>query len=163
MSNLTKTNLAIAIILLFWLISSNVTKNDSTFSGCNILSKTLAEININHLQDKVSEASSKKEEKRLLFTGEISAYTAGVESTGKSPGHPAYGITASGEMVRDGIVAADTSILPFGTRIHIEGLGVFVVKDTGGYIKGNRIDVYMESYSAAIKFGRQERKVYVYL
>ena len=77
------------------------------------------------------------------FIAECTAYTAGYESTGKTPDHPAYGITASGRKVSEGMIAADTSVLPFGTKVWIEGLGVFVVEDTGGDIKGNRIDIYM--------------------
>lgn len=92
---------------------------------------------------------------------ECTAYTAGYESCGKLPNDPAYGITANGNKVRKGIVAADTSILPFGTKVYIEGLGVFVVDDTGGDIKGNRIDIYMEDMSAAINFGRQYRKLII--
>lgn len=95
------------------------------------------------------------------FTAECTAYTAGYESTGKTPDHPAYGITASGSKVRQGIIAADTSVLPFGTKVWIEGLGVYVVEDTGGDIVGNRIDIYMDDLDQAVKFGRQERKVIV--
>ena len=59
------------------------------------------------------------------------------------------------------MIAADTSVLPFGTKVWIEGLGVFVVEDTGGDIKGNRIDIYMNDLDEAVKFGRQERRVIV--
>ncbi len=100
--------------------------------------------------------------KEFLFIGNVSAYTAGVESTGKSPSHPQYGLTASGERVRRGIVAADTRILPFGTKIHIEGYGDFVVKDTGDAVEGNCIDIYMEDVGEAIRFGRRNLKVYIY-
>lgn len=95
------------------------------------------------------------------FIAECTAYTAGYESTGKTPDHPAYGITASGRKVSEGMIAADTSVLPFGTKVWIEGLGVFVVEDTGGDIKGNRIDIYMNDLDEAVKFGRQERRVIV--
>ncbi len=95
------------------------------------------------------------------FVAECTAYTAGYESTGKTPDNPAYGITASGRKVREGMIAADTSVLPFGTKVWIEGLGVFVVEDTGGAIVGNRIDIYMDSLDEAVEFGRQSRKVII--
>lgn len=95
------------------------------------------------------------------FLGEITAYTAGYESCGKLPTHPAYGITANGNKVKKGIIAVDTRVLPFGSKVYIEGLGVFTADDTGGDIKGNRIDIYMENLDDAIKFGRQYRKVIV--
>ena len=97
----------------------------------------------------------------VSFNGEITAYTAGYESCGKLPSHPAYGITANGNKVKKGIVAVDTRVLPFGSIIYIEGVGVFTADDTGGDIKGNRIDIYMENLDDAIKFGRQFKKVYV--
>lgn len=95
------------------------------------------------------------------FTADVSAYTAGFESCGKMPEHPAYGITANGNKVRKGIIAADTNVLPFGTKVYIEGLGIFVVDDTGSAIKGNRIDIYMDNVDEAVKFGRQNRKLVV--
>ena len=95
------------------------------------------------------------------FIGEITAYTAGYESCGKLPTHPAYGITANGNKVKKGIIAVDTRVLPFGSIIYIEDIGIFTADDTGGDIKGNRIDIYMENLDDAIKFGRQYRKVIV--
>ena len=95
------------------------------------------------------------------FTADVSAYTAGYESCGKLPSHPAYGITANGNKVRKGIIAADTNILPFGTKVYIEDLGIFIVDDTGSAIKGNRIDIYMDSLDEAVKFGRQNKKLII--
>lgn len=60
---------------------------------------------------------------------------------------------ASGERLRQGVsVAADTSVLPFGTEILIDG-HTYVVQDVGGAIRGNRIDVYFENHSDALAFG----------
>ena len=95
------------------------------------------------------------------FNAEITAYTAGYESCGKLPNNPAYGITANGNKVRKGIIAADINVLPFGTKVYIEDLGIFIVDDTGSDIKGNRIDVYMDNLDDAVKFGRQNRKLIV--
>lgn len=100
-------------------------------------------------------------EKVQSFTADVSAYTAGYESCGKLPSHPAYGITANGNKVRKGIIAADTNVLPFGTKVYIEDLGIFVVDDTGSAIKGNRIDIYMDNLDEAVKFGRQNKKLII--
>ncbi|OBZ09306.1 3D domain-containing protein [Bacillus sp. FJAT-26390] len=75
-------------------------------------------------------------------------YTAGVESTGKRPGHPLYGITYSGVKVRRdqvSTIAADTKLFPIGTLLYIPGYGYGVVADTGSAIKGKRIDLYFET------------------
>lgn len=69
------------------------------------------------------------------------------------------GKTASGEMVRSGIVAADPRVFPIGSVIYIEGMGTFVVKDTGANIKGNRLDIWMSSSQLALRFGRKSVQV----
>ena len=90
------------------------------------------------------------------------AYTAGPESTGKSPGMPGYGITASGMRVRHGVVAVDPRVIPLGTRLYVEGYGYSIAADTGGSaISGYRIDLYMEKVADAYRWGRRTVKVYV--
>jgi 3D (Asp-Asp-Asp) domain-containing protein len=74
------------------------------------------------------------------------------------------GRTASGENVRQGFVAADPRVLPLGTLVHIQAgryTGVYKVADTGGAIKGRKIDIYVPSYQEAKSFGRQRIKVKV--
>ena len=84
----------------------------------------------------------------------LTAYTAGPESTGKSPGHPAYGITSSGARAVEGVtIAVDPSVIPIGSRVYIEGMGYFVAQDTGRAIKGKRIDVFMNDLEEALQFG----------
>lgn len=69
--------------------------------------------------------------------------------------------TASGAFAQEGItVAADPSVLPYGTKIYIEGLGVRVVQDCGGGVKGDRLDVYFNNHSDALEYGRQQRAVW---
>ena len=92
---------------------------------------------------------------------EITAYSEHYESCGKHPGEPGYGITASGEKVREGIVAADTRVLPMHSIIEIEGYGRFEVKDTGSAIKGNKLDLYLPSHKSALKWGRKTLKVHI--
>ncbi|WP_082415925.1 LysM peptidoglycan-binding domain-containing protein [Numidum massiliense] len=96
-----------------------------------------------------------------VFT--LTAYTAGPESTGKSPGDPDYGITASGARVQEGVtIAADPSVIPMGSVVYIEGIGRRVVQDVGGAIKGNRIDVYIPDLGTAQQFGvKSGVKVYL--
>lgn len=90
-----------------------------------------------------------------------SAYDLSYESCGKNPGDKYYGITASGTKVRPGVVAVDTRVIPFGTKLKIEGFGdrIFMAEDRGGAIKGNKIDIFMES--GVYEFGRRNLKVYI--
>lgn len=73
------------------------------------------------------------------------------------------GFTASGVYVRKGIVAGDPRVLPLGSVIDIryddEVLSEYRVMDTGGKVKGYKVDIWMESCDAAIAFGRREVRV----
>jgi rare lipoprotein A len=76
------------------------------------------------------------------------------------------GETASQTMTEAGrTVAADPDVLPIGTVIEIKNAGAYsgqyVVQDTGDMIVGRRIDIFMESNAAAIKFGRKTVRVRV--
>ncbi|MFD2329994.1 3D domain-containing protein [Cohnella sp. GCM10020058] len=115
-------------------------------------------------------AEAKAEEEReeanpatvsVLATG----YTAGVESTGKRPGHPQYGVTYSGVKVRRSkvsTIAADTRVFPLGTLLYIPGYGYGCVADTGSRIKGRRIDLYFPSTRQVFKeWGKKQVEVKV--
>jgi 3D (Asp-Asp-Asp) domain-containing protein len=68
------------------------------------------------------------------------------------------GRTASGGYVRRGIIAADRRVLPLGTRVRLEAgsySGEYVVADTGGAVRGRKIDIWMPNTSEAMRFGRR--------
>lgn len=68
------------------------------------------------------------------------------------------GKTANGTSVRKGIIAADPRVLRLGTRVNLGAgahSGNYVVTDTGGKIKGNKIDIWMASCAEARRFGRR--------
>lgn len=65
------------------------------------------------------------------------------------------GITASGVKAVQGVTVAMNNSIPFGTKVYIEGVGERVVQDRGGAIKANKVDIYFDSHSDAIKFGRK--------
>lgn len=92
-------------------------------------------------------------------------YTAGVESTGKTPDHPAYGITYSGvEVKRDlySTIAADLDIYPIGTIMYIPGYGYGVVADKGSAIHGNKIDLYYPTVKDVYaEWGKKTIDVYI--
>jgi 3D (Asp-Asp-Asp) domain-containing protein len=90
---------------------------------------------------------------------EVTAYWEG--SCGKDKGDKTYGITASGERVRDGICAASKDIA-MGTRIYIPAMDkMYIVKDRGGAITKGKLDLYMDGADKCYDFGRQELEVYV--
>ena len=74
------------------------------------------------------------------------------------------GRTASGRMVSKGIIAADPRVLPLGSRVKLEVPGYhgeYLVADTGGMIKGKRIDIWIPSSREAMRFGRRTVKLTV--
>lgn len=74
------------------------------------------------------------------------------------------GRTASGDYVRRGIIAADRRVLPLGTRVRLEAgsySGEYIVADTGGAVRGRKIDIWMPHTSEAMRFGRRPVKLTV--
>jgi 3D (Asp-Asp-Asp) domain-containing protein len=74
------------------------------------------------------------------------------------------GRTASGQMTRRGVIAADPHVLPLGSVVKLDAgnySGVYTVRDTGGVIKGRKIDVWMPSSREARTFGRRKVKLVV--
>jgi 3D (Asp-Asp-Asp) domain-containing protein/peptidoglycan hydrolase CwlO-like protein len=71
------------------------------------------------------------------------------------------GITAIGLRARKGIIAVDPRVIPLGTRIYIPGYGEALAADTGGWIKGNRVDLCFESREECYRYGRRRIKIYL--
>lgn len=69
--------------------------------------------------------------------------------------------TATGKPPAVGLVAVDPSVIPLGSRLYVEGYGYAQAADTGGSIKGDRIDLFMEEANQCIKWGRRMVKVYI--
>jgi uncharacterized protein YabE (DUF348 family)/3D (Asp-Asp-Asp) domain-containing protein len=92
--------------------------------------------------------------KRVLRNVTLTAYSAGPASTGKSRDDPGYGVTATGTRVQEGrTIAVDPRVIPLGWWVYIEGIGFRRAEDTGGAIKGNKIDVYYDSENYVNRFG----------
>ena len=74
------------------------------------------------------------------------------------------GRTASGKPVARGLIAADRRVLPIGTRVRLEAgsySGEYTVADTGGAVRGRKIDIWMPSTHEAMRFGRRPVKLTV--
>lgn len=80
-------------------------------------------------------------------------------------GYALNGTTATGINLKENpnarVVAVDPSVIPLGSKVTISGLGTYTAADTGGAIKGNRLDVHFATNQQAINFGRQTRSVTV--
>ena len=86
--------------------------------------------------------------------------------TMESTAYYGHATTASGlKPVRnpDGIstVAVDPNVIPLGSKVYVSGYGVAIAADTGGAIKGNIIDVYLNSYEECMSWGRRQVTVQI--
>ncbi|MCM0649474.1 3D domain-containing protein [Clostridium swellfunianum] len=103
---------------------------------------------------------------RKALRMQATAYTADYASTGKRPGDKGFGITATGTTAKRNpngysTIAVDPRVIPLGTKLYVEGYGYAIAEDTGGAIKGNIIDIFLNSNSECIKWGRRYVNVYV--
>lgn len=99
------------------------------------------------------------------------AYCLCKKCCGKSETHPQYGVTASGLKIIPGTnmkaIAVDPKVIPLGSKVYVEGLngaadyGYAVAADTGSAIKNLKIDLYMDTHEASLKWGVKNVKVYV--
>jgi 3D (Asp-Asp-Asp) domain-containing protein len=74
------------------------------------------------------------------------------------------GRTASGQMVSRGLIAADPRFLPLGSRVRLQAgpySGEYLVADTGGMVRGRRIDIWTPSSREAMRFGKRVVKLTV--
>lgn len=74
------------------------------------------------------------------------------------------GRTASGRYVNRGIIAADRRVLPLGTRVRLDDgnySGEYLVADTGGAVRGRKIDIWVPDNREALRFGRRTVKLTV--
>ena len=71
--------------------------------------------------------------------------------------------TASGIDLRKNsrVIAVDPKVIPLGTRVYVEGYGEAIAGDTGGAIKGNKIDVHLNSVSDCYQWGRKNVTVHI--
>lgn len=70
-------------------------------------------------------------------------------------------LSAIGLQEREGLVAVDPAQIPLGSHLYIPGYGYGIAGDTGGNIKSARVDLFKDSYTDAIQFGRQDVDVFV--
>ncbi|WP_042353307.1 G5 and 3D domain-containing protein [Bacillus massiliigorillae] len=94
--------------------------------------------------------------------------TGGRELTVTATAYTAFcngcsGLTATGFDLRNNpnakIIAVDPSVIPLGTKVYVEGYGYAIAADTGGAIKGNKIDIFFSSKSRAYQWGRKQVKI----
>lgn len=75
------------------------------------------------------------------------------------------GITATGINLKKNpnlkVISVDPKVIKLGTKVYVPGYGYAIAGDTGGAIKGNKVDLYMTSRKAALNWGRKKIKIQI--
>jgi len=109
------------------------------------------------IEPESAETVSREAPEAVLDTYRVTAYCACAACCGKTDG-----VTKSGALAQPGLtVAADPEVLPLGTVIEFEGVGVRSVQDIGGAINGLELDLFFPDHQAALDWGVQYLKVRV--
>ncbi len=107
------------------------------------------------------EADSPPDGAHVIESCTVTWYTA--DTCGKAPDHPAYGITASGLPVEEGVTCAvDPAVIPLFSEVYVQyadgSIGKFQATDTG--VEGAWVDIYTPDYEYAVQCGLQTLTVW---
>ncbi len=95
--------------------------------------------------------------------GKVLTMTASAYSAVDCKGCDGRGITATGIDLKANpdmkVISVDPNVIPLGTKVWVEGYGNAIAGDTGGAIKGNRIDVHVPTHADAVRFGVKKVQV----
>ncbi len=164
MKNLVRGGAILSILsMCVVFIYANVTA-DPTLAIAND-SLEIIENNISEISENVLIETTDDEAKKLVkTTGSVKTVGAGASRGAFSA--TAYclkGKTAMGHGVRRGIIAADPRVLKLGSKISVNAgawSGTYLVSDTGGAIKGKKLDIWVPNCGEARKFGRRTVQVF---
>jgi 3D (Asp-Asp-Asp) domain-containing protein len=125
---------------------------------------TTAEINEKYWYDVEAwgKAGGKKETLAVMETEKVKnalRYKSSFEV--KAYAYTGGGTTASGKKAQVGRVAVDPNVIELGTWLYIEDYGLCEAADTGGSIKGNKVDLYMDSLSECYDWGVRDKMIYI--
>ncbi len=157
MKNLVRGGVIMSLIGMFVVFIYAGTETGNALSSAND-----SQLELNNYIDSSEVVAEVVEEDKKLVKKTVSS--AGASSAGGSRGSfvaTAYclkGRTAMGHGVRRGIIAADPRVLKLGSKVSLNAggyTGQYLVSDTGGKIKGKKIDIWVASCAEARRFGRR--------
>ena len=122
---------------------------------------SLAEEGISSGNSQISTIESDNLENNISSSGSYLAtfYMTATAYTGG--GFTAMGLKPTRDPNGLSTVAVDPSVIPLGSKVYVEGYGYAIASDTGGVIKGNKIDLYMNSLQECYSFGRRTVTVHI--
>lgn len=103
----------------------------------------------------------KTEEYQIIYLGEYKFTHYCTEASEHICG-TGTGTTATGTQVTAGrTIAVDSTIIPYGTEVYIEGYGWRIAEDCGGSVKGNHIDIAVDTHDQALAMGTSHGGVWI--
>lgn len=138
-------------------ITVNQLKSWNGLTNDNIKPKQILKIKKPSTTTTAKKASTAKKNYKTM-TVKATAYTASCKNCS--------GITATGINLKKNpkvkVISVDPKIIPLGTKVHVEGYGMAIAGDTGGAMKGKKIDVFIPSKKKALNWGVKTVKIKVY-
>ena len=133
-------------------------------NGEEVSRSLLSEKKLKEKQDKVVSVGTKAEPVQVASRGSGNGREIYVTSTAYTAScNGCSGTTATGLNLHANpnakVIAVDPSVIPLGSKVYVEGYGYAVASDTGGAIKGNKIDVFFPSKADAYRWGRKTVKI----
>jgi 3D (Asp-Asp-Asp) domain-containing protein len=173
MKNLVRGGVVLSLIGMFVVF---IYAQTETRTSLNIADESQIKLNsqiklVSNIKDTGSAVQNKKpeaaavtttandpEDKKLVKKTVSSKAISGRSRSFTATAYCLKGRTAMGHSVRRGLIAADPRVLKLGSKVNLGAgaySGDYLVSDTGGRIKGNKIDIWMASCSEARRFGRR--------
>jgi len=164
MKNLVRGGAILSLLSLFVVfVYAQTTKTDPTLAIAND-SQPKIENTISDTLISSTSVDTKDDKKLVKTTASVTAAGAGASKGAFSASAYCFtGRTATGQGVRRGIIAADPRVLKLGSKVYISAgtwSGVYTVADTGGAIKGKKIDIWVPGCSEARRFGRRSVQIF---
>ncbi len=125
-------------------------KQEKVVESIKYENKPIALNNTKEINNSLNKKVIHKLNSNITYKMRATAYDLSIESCGKARNHPYYGITFSGTRAKKGkTVAVDPRVISIGSRLFIRFPkeysfldGIYIAEDTGGKIKGNRVDIF---------------------
>lgn len=172
MKNLVRGGAVFALLSLFVVfIYANGSATTDALSIANDSQNIIEDSIDNNLDNSNYLTTGNDDEKDIKKDKSLVKKTVAVTSTAAGASKGAFsasaycfsGRTAMGHSVRRGLIAADPRVLPLGSKVYVSAgqwSGTYLVSDTGGAIKGKRIDVWVPSCGEARRFGRRSVQIF---
>lgn len=138
---------------------------EAIYQDGKLVSKTLVEENTTKkAKDKIIKKGTKEKKKVKTDSKKTSSAKSslGKKMIVSATAYSGDGITATGTVPKWGTIAVDPNVIPYGTKVYIPQFGkYFIAEDCGGGIKGNKIDIFMNSESQCNSWGKRTIDIYI--